>query len=157
MNHSVIKETIASLIGQAGFSADGLAVTFDEKANTIWFSLPGSDARVLLSRDAEVLNALNHLGTKMVEKMAGEGEKPPRIVIDANDFEKKKIDNLKTIAHMMAERARYFKSSIDIDPMPAHERRVVHEFLSEMPDIQTESTGEGRSRHIVIKYVEPGI
>ena len=55
---------------------------------------------------------------------------------------------------MMAERARYFKSSIDVEPMPPHERRIVHEFLSTMPDMKTESVGEGSKRHIVIKYVD---
>ena len=53
---------------------------------------------------------------------------------------------------MMAERARYFKSSVAVDPMPPHERRIVHEFLAEMPDLETESEGTGDKRHIVIKY-----
>ena len=52
----------------------------------------------------------------------------------------------------MAERARYFKSSIEVEPMAPHERRIVHEFLSEMADITTESQGEGKNRHVVIKY-----
>ena len=54
---------------------------------------------------------------------------------------------------MMAERARYFKSSVEVDPMPAFERRIVHEFLSDAIDLKTESTGFGAKRRVVIKYV----
>ena len=54
---------------------------------------------------------------------------------------------------MMAERARYFKSSVEVDPMPAFERRIVHEFLSNATDLKTESTGFGHTRRVVIKYV----
>ena len=54
---------------------------------------------------------------------------------------------------MMAERARYFKSNIEVDPMSAFERRVVHEFLAGETDLKTESTGYGPTRRVVIKYL----
>jgi spoIIIJ-associated protein len=38
--------------------------------------------------------------------------------------------------------------------MSSDERKVVHQYLSEFPNIKTESEGMGRDRHIVIKYVE---
>ena len=56
---------------------------------------------------------------------------------------KKRVDNVKAVAHMMSERARYFKSNIEVDPMSAFERRVVHEFLSNATDLKTESVGFG--------------
>ena len=54
---------------------------------------------------------------------------------------------------MMSERARYFKSNVEVDPMSAFDRRVVHEFLSNMPDLKTESMGFGPTRRVVIKYI----
>ena len=54
---------------------------------------------------------------------------------------------------MMSERARYFKSNIEVDPMSAFERRVVHEFLSNATDLKTESVGFGPTRRVVIKYI----
>lgn len=79
------------------------------------------------------------------------------VLVDINDQTKKRIESIRTTAHMMAERARYFKSSIDVDPMPAFERRIMHEFLSQTKDIKTESVGEGKARHMVVKYVSPEI
>ncbi len=63
------------------------------------------------------------------------------------------MESIRAVAHMMSERARYFKSSVEIDPMPAFDRRVVHEFLAQAPDLKTESIGFGPTRRVVIKYV----
>ena len=60
---------------------------------------------------------------------------------------------MQATAHMMAERARYFKSNIEVDPMSAFERRIIHEFLSDATDLKTESMGEGPQRRVVIKYI----
>jgi spoIIIJ-associated protein len=75
------------------------------------------------------------------------------ILIDINDFQKKRVDNVRAVAHMMGERARYFKSNIEVDPMSAFERRVIHEFFSDATDLKTESIGFGPSRRVVIKYI----
>ena len=72
--------------------------------------------------------------------------------MDINDFQKKRVENVRAIAHMMSERARYFKANIEVDPMSAFERRIVHEFLSDATDLTTESIGFGPSRRVVIKY-----
>ena len=152
MNHDQLQKNIATLLGHLGYAETDIAVSYDEKSHTVWFALTSPETRLLFSRDAEGLAALNHVATKMAENLMREEKERPRVVIDANGHEKKKIDALRTTAHMMAERARYFKSSVAIDPMPPHERRIVHEFLAEMPDLETESEGTGDKRHIVIKY-----
>ncbi len=150
MKHEEIKSHIAPVL--AIFCAGDVHNSFDESTNTVWFNIDGKDAYPLLARGGDALTSLNYLANKMLEKKLSETGSNIRVVIDANGFEKKKIDNLKTVAHMMAERARYFKSSIDIDPMSPRDRKIVHEFLSTMSDIKTESVGEGPKRHIVIKY-----
>ena len=157
MTHEQIQKQISELLEKSGFAVSEITISLDEKSNTLWFAIESPNARFLLAREAEALKALNHLATKIVEKLTEKDEVRPRVILDANGIERKKIDNLKTVAHMMAERARYFKSSIDVDAMPPHERRIIHEFLSEMPDIKTESVGEGMKRHIVIRYIDSKI
>ena len=157
MAHEHIQKTIAELLYKSGFTPEEVTIVHDEKSDTLWFSIESPNARFLLAREAEALLALNHLASKIIEKATEEGKIRPRVVLDANGFEKKKIDNLKTIAHMMAERARYFKSSIDVEPMSPADRRIIHEFLSEIPDVKTESVGEGSKRHIVIRYIDSKI
>ncbi len=149
MTHQKIQENVLGMLERLGYTET--AVEHDEKTNTLWFSISGGNVRPLFNRDAEALAALNHLATKMAERLLEEGA-DLRVMVDANGHEKKRIENLRTVAHMMAERARYFKSSIDVEPMAPYERRIVHEFLADAADVTTESVGEGKNRHVVIRY-----
>ena len=148
-------ENITILLQHAGFGKDDVSVSHDEKAGIVWFTITTNNAHVLLAKETEVLSALNHIATKVSERYLKETNNRLRVVIDAGGVERKKIENLRSIAHMMAERARYFKSTVALDAMPPYDRRIVHEFLADLPDIVTESKGEGRDRHIVVAYKEP--
>lgn len=121
----------------------------------IWCMVETPDSKFMIGRDGETLRSLNHLVRKILEKQSNE-EEINNVFIDVNGYQKKRFDNLKNIAHMMAERARYFKSNIEVDPMPAYERRILHMFLESAPDIKTESEGFGANRRVVIKYIENG-
>lgn len=131
---------------------------------TIWFSVEVSQPHFFWEHEGEALFAINHLARKMIEtknspvsflnkENGAKKQEGLGILIDINGFQKKRVENIHAIAHMMAERARYFKSSIEVDPMPAFDRRIVHEFLSDATDLKTESQGEGFSRRVVIKYI----
>lgn len=129
---------------------------FKEENGMLWCLIDTPDSRFMIGRDGETLRSLNHIVQKIIEKDIPE-DQTTRVLIDVNGYQKKRFDNLKNIAHMMAERARYFKSNIEVDPMPAYERRIVHMFLEGMPDIKTESEGTGPNRRVIIKYVNQGL
>lgn len=148
-----LKKNILTLLDHFGYIETDIDISYDQKSHTIWFAISHPETRALFSRDAEGLHALNHIATKITESLLREDTNRPRVIIDANNHEKRKLEALRTNAHMMAERARYFKSSVALEPLPPHERRVIHEFLAEMPDLKTESAGSGDKRHIVITYI----
>lgn len=148
-----IQNLIKEILEKTNISVNSITVS-DEDPKNIWFSVEVNEPHYFISRDGEGLLALNHLVRRILEgKTETEEDDEVRMLIDINGFQKKRVENLKAVAHMMAERARYFKSSIEVDPMPAFERRIVHEFLSTAPDIKTESSGFGRNRRVVIKYI----
>ncbi len=166
MNQEEIANLIKDLIEKTSGGGE-VSVTHEEtkevlkkdgKAKSAWFAVEVKTPELLLGRDGEALFALNHLVRKIVEAQhfrAGtdSASEEFEIIIDINGYQKKRIENIHALVHMMAERARYFKSSIEIDPMPAFERRVVHEFLADATDLKTESAGEGSNRRVVIKYI----
>lgn len=119
----------------------------------VWVDTQVKEPHLFLDRGGEALSALNHLVHRIIEGKNPTPEKSFSVMIDINGFQKKKIENLRAVAHMMAERARYFKSNIEVDPMSAFERRIIHEFLANASDLKTESTGTGPSRRVVIKYI----
>lgn len=151
MNQDTIKKIIEDI-----FTATGCSISkceFSDENGMLWCMIDTPDSRFMIGRDGETLRSLNHIVRKMIEKNSTE-DQAAKLFIDVNAYQKKRFDNLKTIAHMMAERARYFKSNIEVDPMPAYERRIMHMFLEGVPDIKTESEGYGPNRRVVIKYVE---
>lgn len=156
MSKEQIQNLIKELIEKTGVVATKITVTENAGAN-IWFSIEVNEPHFFLGRDGEALYALNHLVRRIIEAKIPpvEDRNSPgsNILIDINDFQKKRVENVRAIAHMMSERARYFKSNIEVDPMSAFERRIVHEFLSEATDLKTESVGLGPTRRVVIKYI----
>jgi spoIIIJ-associated protein len=150
MNQDQIKKIIEDIFTHTNCTIS--KCEFSDDHGMLWCMIDTPDSRFMIGRDGETLRSLNHIVRKMVEKNSSE-EEVSKIFIDVNGYQKKRFDNLKTIAHMMAERARYFKSNIEIDPMPAFERRIVHMFLEGAPDIKTESEGYGPNRRVVIKYL----
>jgi spoIIIJ-associated protein len=150
MKEDLIKTTIENIFTHTGCVISKCDISLED--GMLWCMIETPDSRFMIGRDGETLRSLNHLVRKVVEKESGM-EEISNIYVDVNGYQKKRFDNLKNIAHMMAERAKYFKSNIEIDPMPANERRIIHMFLESIPDIKTESEGYGPNRRVVIKYV----
>jgi len=162
MEKDEIQNLIKELIEKTTVKLNGISLTENSPKN-IWIALEVSEPMFFTSRDGEGLQALNHLAHRIIENktLSKRGETKTEVnaenstasmVIDINGFQKKHVESIRAIAHMMSERARYFKSNIEVDPMSAFERRIVHEFLSEATDLKTESIGFGPSRRVVIKY-----
>ena len=144
MYQDKIKEVVEQIFKHTACTISKCEVSLDN--GMIWCMIETPDSSFMIGRDGETLRSLNHIVQKIVEKNGTpseitEGvvlEKGPSIFVDINGYQKKRFDNLKNIAHMMAERARYFKSNIEIDPMPAYERRIIHMFLEGVKDVKTE-------------------
>lgn len=153
MNNEKIKETIEELFRLASCSISNCEIK--EEYGFVWCSIETPDSRFMIGRDGETLRSLNHIIQKITEKE--QGEENHNFLVDINGYQKKKFENLKNIAHMMAERAKYFKSNIEIEPMPAFERRIIHLFLEGDKEIKTESEGEGPNRRVIIKYINNNI
>jgi len=164
MKKEEIQNLIKELIEKTTISVSKIYVDEDKptsfKSNidkTTWFSVEVNQPHFFWEHQGEALNALNHLVRRIIETktspISNIREEGFGILIDINGFQKKRIENIHTTAHMMAERARYFKSNIEIDPMSAFDRRIVHEFLADAKDLKTESEGEGLSRRVIIKYI----
>jgi spoIIIJ-associated protein len=154
MNREEIKNLIQELIEKTKVAVHAISVTEDEPGNT-WFRVELNEPHFFVNRDGEGLLALNHVVKKIIEAQnpSVDSQTKSNILIDVNGFQQKRIEGIKAIAHMMAERARYFKSNIEVDPMSSFERRIVHEFLSNETDLKTESAGFGPARRVVIKYI----
>lgn len=147
-----IIETLKTLLTLLGVSFTDVSVSIDEKTSSPRFVIATADSAILIGEHGARLLALNHLIKRIVEKkFPGEHHS---FMVDVNDYQKKQVEEIRAKAHMLAERARYFKSSVEMDPMSSYERMIVHAEFTLTPDIATESSGFGKDRHLVLKYTE---
>ncbi len=153
MGKEDIKNFIKELLEKTLVTVKDVEVV-EEGPNNTWFKVEINEPHLYLGRGGEALSALNHIVRRVAEsKNREEKEVEESFFVDINGFQKSRIEGIKALAHMMAERARYFKSSVEIDPMSAFDRRIVHEFLAEAKDLKTESEGVGPGRRVVIRYI----
>jgi spoIIIJ-associated protein len=135
-------------------NALGVEVTSVTSAGTsrTVITIESPQSRDLIGQGGETLRALNHLLKRLAEKRFKDEEL--NFTVDVAGYLEKQLDVLRGNARMLAQRARLFKHDIEMPPMSAYERLVVHELFADDPEIKTESAGEGKFRHIVLKYTE---
>lgn len=108
------------------------------------------DSGLLIGNNGEGLRALNHIIKKIITKRLPEDNS--KFLLDINGYHSQKIETLKTKALMLAERAKTFKSDIEMSPINAYERMIVHSMFPDDNQIKTVSEGEGKTRRIIFKY-----
>ena len=113
-------------------------------------SVSSPDSARLIGPNGEHLRALNMIARRLVEQKYGDDS--ASFLIDVNGYHETAMEKVRQSASMLAQRARLFKHDVDLEPMSSYERLVVHELFAEDPEIKTESAGEGKFRHIVLKY-----
>lgn len=106
---------------------------------------------VLIGKNGVTLQALNEV-TKLA--VNNRFKRRFRILLDINGYKNKKYGSLERNARRLAHEVQKTKATYTFDPMPADERRAIHQACSNMPHIKTESTGEGNHRQVQIIYVE---
>ena len=106
---------------------------------------------ILIGKNGKTLQALNELVKLAV---SNHFKKRFRILLDINGYKDEKYLRLRRIARKCAHDVQKTKETYTFDPMPADERRAIHNACSGMPHIRTESSGEGTHRQVKIIYVE---
>jgi len=74
--------------------------------------------------------------------------------IDINNYRKDREELIIKLAKAAAKKASVTKQEVSLPSMNAYERRIVHSELAMHPDLKTESAGEGKQRHVVIKPIQ---
>lgn len=104
---------------------------------------------ILIGKNGKTLQALNDVCRYAV---AAKYKKHYRILLDINAYKNEKYAKLTRIAKRVAKEVLNTKATVHLDPMPADERRIVHNALTKFKNISTQSEGVGNKRHIVISY-----
>ncbi len=121
--------------------------TPDDGTLTCTADVTGDDLGILIGRRGENLTALQYITNLIVSKRT---DSNVRVVVDVEHYLVRRYESLRGLALRMADRVKQSHSSITLEPMPPHERRIVHMTLADNPSVSTVSIGEGEERRVVI-------
>jgi spoIIIJ-associated protein len=107
----------------------------------------GDDLAPLIGRRGEKLASLQHIVNLIVGRREGQHH---RIAIDVENYRGRREDQLRDVADRAAKRVQQTGKIIQLEAMPAVERRVVHMALLENPKVRTQSVGVEPNRRIVV-------
>jgi spoIIIJ-associated protein len=101
----------------------------------------------LIGRKGERLSALQHIVNLLLAKRMGEWT---RVLVDVEDYRGRRERQLRELAQRAARRVLETGRMLQLEPMPALERRWVHLALRDHPEVTTQSIGEEPNRRVVI-------
>lgn len=111
------------------------------------YNIDPSDMGILIGKRGNTLDSLQYLLSLAINKGKGEYLK---VLVDAEGYRKKREETLIRLANKMAEKAKYSKRPIKLEPMNPYERRIIHFSLQNTVGITTYSEGDEPYRRVVI-------
>jgi spoIIIJ-associated protein len=147
MNPDALHQFVSELLQFLGVAVDSVEVQTGHRTVVVVASPEGER---LVGPGGEHLRALNAVARRLAE--ARHGSEATGFLIDVNGYHESQLERVRSEARVLAQRARLFKHDVEMNPMSSYERLVVHELFAEDPQIETQSAGEGKFRHIVLKY-----
>lgn len=108
-------------------------------------NLDGKDMRYLIGEKGSTLNSFEYLLTSV--KIF----KNIKVIIDSNNYKESREKVLRNLARKQGKKVQETGRLIKLNPMSARERKIIHEEISYMKGLKTESQGEEPKRYLVIK------
>ncbi len=134
---------------QAIFDNMNVNVEIDmkEDSDSVDIKIQGQDSGIIIGRRGETLEALQYLAGLAINN-GEEGYK--KVVIDIENYRKKREDTLIKLSNKLAERVLRTRRSITLEPMSPYERRIIHSTLQNNKMVKTYSLGDEPNRKVVI-------
>ena len=110
--------------------------------------ISSTDMGILIGKRGNTLDSLQYLLSLVVNKNR---EDYLKVVLDAEGYRAKREETLVRLANKMAEKAKYVKRPIKLEPMNPYERRIIHSALQNIQGITTYSEGDEPYRRVVIQ------
>lgn len=144
----LLRELLEEIVEGLGLDVE---IKIEESEGVLMGRIEGDEVGLLIGRRGQTIDAVQHLAQRVVFQG---GAADARVVIDADGYRERRALALQTVALDAAEDALASGESIELDPMPASERRIVHEYLRDRDDVSTHSEGEEPERYLVVEPVE---
>ena len=147
MEESILyaKKYLEDLLSYFGLNTEVYATSEDE---VIELSIPSTHLNgFLIGQRGDTMRALQFIVSQALRQ---QGHEFVRVNVDVADYKKQRAERLAEVAQEWINKVKESGELMELKPMNAADRRIVHKVASEA-GLATESVGEGRDRHIVLK------
>lgn len=141
-----LRELLELVADHLDLDADVVVEEDDERVSG---RLDGDDLGLFIGRHGQTIEAVQHLAQRVVGEQDGSNVRR-RVVVDAAGYRERREAVLQRQAEEAADSAISSGRPVALDAMTSSERRVVHEFLRDRGDVDTESEGQEPNRHLVV-------
>ena len=137
------------------FSCTSLDVEIEilkkEKSKQVVYNLKSSDLGIVIGHRGETLDALQYLTSLAVNKRVDDY---CRIILDAEGYRERRKQTLKRLAKKLANKCVNKGRKVVLEPMPPHERRIIHMTIKDDSRVKSYSKGEEPFRKVMIEEIE---
>ncbi|MET0564506.1 MAG: RNA-binding cell elongation regulator Jag/EloR [Gaiellaceae bacterium] len=145
---SDVRDVVERILEAIGVQARLEIVETDE---TVTATIVGRELGLAIGKHGQTIDAIQYLANAAVWR--GRGDERKAVVVDAAGYRARREATLEALANRSAERAISSARSVELDPMTAVERKVVHLALKETAGVVTRSEGTEPNRFVVIDPV----
>jgi spoIIIJ-associated protein len=135
----------------AALGVDG-RVDVREDDETVTATCFAADAGLLIGRHGQTIDAIQYLLNAISHRRGDDTRK--EVIVDAAGYRDRRRATLESLALRTAEQVRASGEEVELEPMTAVERKVVHLFLKEREGVETRSEGTEPNRYVVVAPVE---
>lgn len=139
-----LEELLDAVVRALALDAD---VDVDEDEGALVGRVSGEDLGRFIGRRGQTINAIQHLAQRTILR---DSDEPLRVIVDAGDYRERRAEILRALADDAAEEALRTGRAVELEPLPALERRLVHEHLREQGGVETHSEGRDPDRYLVV-------
>jgi spoIIIJ-associated protein len=123
-------------------------VDVHEGDDAITVTCSGADVALLIGRHGQTIDAIQYLLNAISHRRYGDERK--ELIVDAAGYRDRRRATLESLAVRTAEQVRTHGERVELDPMTAVERKVVHLKLKEFDGVETASEGTEPNRYVVV-------
>ena len=148
LNYEVTLETKGLFSKKAEISCWTVEMVQDGR---IYCNINTSNNSILIGKAGVILRAINLIVKNAVSTTF---KKRLEVSVDINGYKEERYKKVASMARRFGKTVLRTKADLKLDPMPADERKVMHQEIAKMDHLKTESKGEGKNRYMTISYVD---
>ncbi|MEK7091109.1 MAG: R3H domain-containing nucleic acid-binding protein [Patescibacteria group bacterium] len=147
-----IRELLSQFLTQLGYASPyEVTVVFDSENKIYQITINTSDPAILVGYHGDTISSLQLLLSQHLHSATAEWTS---VSINVNDYRQRREQALQAMADTIVSRVVSTHQPEALPPLPSNERRVVHVYLTDHPQVTTASQGEGRFRTVVVSPKE---